>query len=486
MVELVIAASSGFGHIEPSVRLANYYMTEESVCVTLILPAAKGIKLPELPPQRRRLRVIHIELSPERAAPIAGAAALIAQRKRVVSDVIATTGLAERPIAAIIYDMLSIQWCSMLADALNVPQFVFVPAHLPLTYLSYRHPEYFKRKDALRVPNAEHEKQMSFRPAGARIPPPMVGDIEIPIPGVAKPVSGSDLFEFPPDVWHVIVDGYQMFHRAQGAIVQDLPSFYTEPEKLIEAIEKDQTAAAIERGVPNPRPFKVYSAGALAMFDTRQMATTEAPEIAWLDQQPPRSVIYVASGTWCQISVADTVELARGIQMSNMPFLWAYRARGGPETFSDERPLPEEAEESGLPATFRKETKEQGLILPWVNQMAVLNHPAIACFMTHCGWNSVMEALVWAGVPLVLLPAGADQGVNANVLENEWRCGKRIWDVSRHRRLERSSVARVIRECAFDEEMKRKTREMQNVLKEAASPNGLVSLERARFLASLS
>jgi UDP:flavonoid glycosyltransferase YjiC (YdhE family) len=38
--------------------------------------------------------------------------------------------------------------------------------------------------------------------------------------------------------------------------------------------------------------------------------------------------------------------------------------------------------------------------------------------VTHCGWNSVLEAVV-AGVPLVAWPLYAEQHLNRNVLVND-------------------------------------------------------------------
>ncbi|CAD5188720.1 unnamed protein product [Musa acuminata subsp. malaccensis] len=51
---------------------------------------------------------------------------------------------------------------------------------------------------------------------------------------------------------------------------------------------------------------------------------------------------------------------------------------------------------------------EPGLVVAWSPQDRVLAHPAIACFVTHCGWNSTLEALT-AGVPVVTYPQWGDQ-----------------------------------------------------------------------------
>ncbi|KAI3794907.1 hypothetical protein L1987_37548 [Smallanthus sonchifolius] len=68
---------------------------------------------------------------------------------------------------------------------------------------------------------------------------------------------------------------------------------------------------------------------------------------------------------------------------------------------------------------------EQGLIVGWCSQTEVLRHCAIGCFVTQCGWNSVLESVV-AGVAVVGCPLFADQTTNANMVEEVWGNGVRM------------------------------------------------------------
>jgi hypothetical protein len=55
------------------------------------------------------------------------------------------------------------------------------------------------------------------------------------------------------------------------------------------------------------------------------------------------------------------------------------------------------------------EGHENAMSVQVAPQMAVLHHPATGVFLSHCGGNSTSEAIV-AGVPMVGMPFGADQG----------------------------------------------------------------------------
>ena len=58
-------------------------------------------------------------------------------------------------------------------------------------------------------------------------------------------------------------------------------------------------------------------------------------------------------------------------------------------------------------------------MIGWAPQTDILGHPAIGVFVSHCGWNSVLESL-WFGVPLVAWPMYAEQQLNAFLLTKEF------------------------------------------------------------------
>lgn len=61
-------------------------------------------------------------------------------------------------------------------------------------------------------------------------------------------------------------------------------------------------------------------------------------------------------------------------------------------------------------------------MVPWCNQAAALSSAAVGGFLSHCGWNSVLEG-VWCGVPLLCFPLLTDQFTNRKLVVDEWRIG---------------------------------------------------------------
>lgn len=135
----------------------------------------------------------------------------------------------------------------------------------------------------------------------------------------------------------------------------------------------------------------------------------------WLNHQPPSSVIYVSFGSIIVLSGKQLVSIATALKNSNRPFLWVLKR--------SEVPKPEGEEE--LPPGFLEETKDRGHIVTWCPQTKVLTHPSIACFLTHCGWSSLLEAIA-TGVPMIAYPQWTDQPTNAKLIAEVLNVGVRL------------------------------------------------------------
>ncbi|URE46917.1 UDP-glucoronosyl and UDP-glucosyl transferase [Musa troglodytarum] len=128
--------------------------------------------------------------------------------------------------------------------------------------------------------------------------------------------------------------------------------------------------------------------------------------LPWLDRHAPATVAYVSFGSVMTPQPAELAALAEGLEASGAAFLWSlkYHAR------------------ELLPPGFLDRTKERGLVVSWAPQLDVLRHAAVGAFVTHCGWNSVLEAMT-AGVPMVCHPFIGDQRMNARSVSLVWKIG---------------------------------------------------------------
>lgn len=130
--------------------------------------------------------------------------------------------------------------------------------------------------------------------------------------------------------------------------------------------------------------------------------------IEWLETKVPKSVVYVSFGSMVSLTEKQMGEIAWGLKESGKYFLWVVK----------------EHERHRLPNGFIESVKEKGLIVPWCNQLEMLAHEAIGCFVTHCGWNSTLEGLS-LGVPMVGIPQWADQLPDAKFIGEIWEVGVR-------------------------------------------------------------
>ncbi|CAL4974562.1 unnamed protein product [Urochloa decumbens] len=148
--------------------------------------------------------------------------------------------------------------------------------------------------------------------------------------------------------------------------------------------------------------------------------------LAWLDAQPEGSVVFLCFGSIGRFSAEQIREVAVGLEASGQRFLWVVRAPpaagGGEDPARKLVGKPAEPDLGALlPEGFLARTEGRGLVVKsWAPQRDVLAHAAVGGFVTHCGWNSVLEA-VMAGVPMVAWPLYAEQRLNRVFLEEEMR-----------------------------------------------------------------
>lgn len=121
----------------------------------------------------------------------------------------------------------------------------------------------------------------------------------------------------------------------------------------------------------------------------------------WLDSKEDDQVVYICFGSHWTLSDKQVSVLASALETSRVHFIWV---------------LKNDDLQFLSTNSFEDHIKGRGtLIKGWAPQVEILRHRAVGAFVTHCGWNSVVEGLS-AGVLLLTWPLGADQFNNAKLL----------------------------------------------------------------------
>ncbi|KAI5356056.1 hypothetical protein L3X38_008951 [Prunus dulcis] len=111
--------------------------------------------------------------------------------------------------------------------------------------------------------------------------------------------------------------------------------------------------------------------------------------------------------------------MADGLEKSGQRFLWVVKKPPLDEKTKQVHGVHDFDLEGLLPEGFLERTKDRGLVVKsWAPQVAVLKKESVGGFVTHCGWNSVLEAVI-AGMSMVAWPLYAEQHMNRSVLVKE-------------------------------------------------------------------
>lgn len=198
--------------------------------------------------------------------------------------------------------------------------------------------------------------------------------------------------------------------------------------------------------------------------------------VQWLDSQRPRSVVYVSFGSQTFLSEQQTSALARGLEASEQPFVWAIKFAPKLETTAADTRAGDVNIEAYLPDGFEERMKKKGLglmIWGWAPQLLILSHPSTGAFMTHCGWNSTLESIT-LGIPMITWPMFGDQHFNSKQVAEQFGAGVQFCE---HREgiPEEERVKEVVRLVLTKDEgkqMRRRAEKLKEIASEAVGDGG--------------
>ncbi|KAK4385533.1 Beta-D-glucosyl crocetin beta-1,6-glucosyltransferase [Sesamum angolense] len=177
----------------------------------------------------------------------------------------------------------------------------------------------------------------------------------------------------------------------------------------------------------------------------------------WLGKKGEFSTVFVSFGSEYFLKREEIEEIAYALEaLSDVNFIWVVRFPG-----DEEKRVQDE-----LPGGFLERTQERGKIVEkWAPQAKILGHPSVGGFVSHCGWNSLMESIHF-GVPIIAMPKQFDQPVNAKLVV-ELGVGVGV-DRDERGRFTRKEIGKVIKDVVvgkIGQELRRKVWEKRELLR---------------------
>ncbi|PKI38732.1 hypothetical protein CRG98_040845 [Punica granatum] len=212
----------------------------------------------------------------------------------------------------------------------------------------------------------------------------------------------------------MLATAFPAFQRAKAILMNTFEEF---EKSTLTALNHDR----IIEDLPPLLPI-----GPLRPYHKSRELTPKGDYKTWLESQPVDSVVYVCFGSKAPIGVAQIQELGKGLVGSGFRFLWALKTKISLDDEYNDKDQETKSEDVRelLGDSVWHENGRRGMVMSsWVDQDEVLANSSIGGFVSHCGWNSVTEAM-WAGVPVLAWPHNGDQRVNAQVVEES---GLGVW-----------------------------------------------------------
>ncbi|KMT08455.1 hypothetical protein BVRB_6g141320 [Beta vulgaris subsp. vulgaris] len=207
-------------------------------------------------------------------------------------------------------------------------------------------------------------------------------------------------------------------------LIHDISRRFREVKGIIVNTFVELESYAIQTLHDHDKIPNVYPVGSVVALDVHNRYGGGGPQLEdrddsimrWLDEQPLSSVVFLCFGSMGSFDEEQMKEIANGLDRCGHRFLWSLRrpSSRGKVVLPSENVIFEEA----LPEGFLDRTTHRGKIIGWASQVQILAHQAIGGFVSHCGWNSILESL-WFGVPIATWPIYSEQQLNAFELIKE-------------------------------------------------------------------
>ncbi|BBN12454.1 protein MpUGT24 [Marchantia polymorpha subsp. ruderalis] len=337
-------------------------------------------------------------------------------------------------VSCVIVDMFVGVVCVDFADEWRIPMYNFVTSACAFTFC------------LLHTPTLLDENWSYSNPAKS--------NSHINLPGLEM-FTGADIPETIAKTPTLYRKHSDAFKRSAAVIINSFEEYDGKQQNIL----TQQLELHVQPGRVKP---KVYPIGPLRLvgtsrLDEKQSIPTVTHEcIEWLNRQANSSVLFICFGSVLPLAAALRSAFIEALGSTGTRFLWALRLAEG------------DHEAEAVVEDFESRTRDRGLVVrSWVPQEEVLQHPAVHGFLSHCGWNSIMEA-IQGGIPIVACPMYAEQALNARFIVEESKIAILIAHKGQVGDVDGQEVTKAIR-LFMDDERRQSLRQNILRLKEAAN-----------------
>ncbi|KAL8554560.1 hypothetical protein ACS0TY_002666 [Phlomoides rotata] len=409
-LHIVLFPVVAYGHVIPMIDMAKLFASRPGVKATIIAtpafvePIRKaqesghniGLSITQFPPQGSSLPN-HIVSLDQMTAPDLFFRALELLQQPV------ETILQELQPNCLISDVF-LPWTSDSAAKFGIPRLVFHGT------------SYFAR-----CGTEQMETHKPFKYVSSDFEPFVVPNLPHPLTFVRTQVPEAELLEDEDDGNEFVKLRQKIRESDKTSYGEVINSFYE-----LESDYADHFKNVLGRRAWHIGPLPLCNNEAQDKFSQRgkESVIDQHECLAWLDSKSrPDSVVYVCFGSTAKFTPAQLHETAIGLEASGQDFIWVVGRSGKNH---DEN-------EDWLSRGFEEKIKGRGLIIRgWAPQVAILDHPAVGAFVTHCGWNSILEGIC-VGVPMLTWPVFAEQFYNeklvTEVLGTGVSVGNKKWQI---------------------------------------------------------
>ncbi|XP_031475546.1 anthocyanidin 3-O-glucosyltransferase 2-like [Nymphaea colorata] len=461
-MKVVVFPAPFHGHLPPMIQLAKRLAVQcpglsftiifmstplfstANAAASIAADKASGVGIDsiDLPP---------VELAnPEKIKPLTRLSLYTELHRPSLSDALRSLQASSTPISAFLIDFFCTNAIDV-ATSLGIPTYIFFTSSAVQLALM------------LHLPKLDLETKPEFRELTTKLEVPGM----LPVDPRDLPVA--TLLDRKDDEYQWFLYHCKRLPEARGILVN---SFRELEPTAFKALAEGEC-------LPGGRTPAVHAVGPMIgnPGTTSGVGDPSHECLKWLDEHPDGSVVFLCFGSRGAFAAEQIMEIARGLELSGQRFLWSVLPPSHRRPGVSIHPTVDPFE--ALPTGFIERTKGRGLVWSgWTPQVAILSHRATGGFVSHCGWNSILES-IWCGVPLIAWPLYAEQRMNKVEvvrdlgvglgLEKEWG-GTADGGLVRGEELERA--VRTLMEREEGRKVREKMKEMKELGRRAMEDGG--------------